>query len=66
MSTGLALQQVQARASEGILSGTIAGTPVVILVHGKIGATTAITVKTQVPALSERIAELVQQALGQF
>ena len=64
VSGGLALKQVQARASEGILSGTIAGTPVVILVHGKIGPSTSITVKTQVPALSEKIAALVQQALS--
>ena len=63
VSGGLALQQVQARASEGILSATIAGTPVVILVHGKIGASTALTIKSQVPALNERIAALVQEAL---
>ncbi len=44
--------------------GTIAGTPVVVLVHGKIGPSTALTVKTQVQALSERIAQQLQAALS--
>jgi hypothetical protein len=61
---GLALKIVQARASEGILSGTVAGTPIVILVHAKIGSSTNITVKTQVPVLSDRIVKAIEASLS--
>lgn len=64
ISGGIALKEIQARASEGILAGSGAGTPVVILIHGKIGPSTMITVKTQVPALSERISQMIQEILS--